>query len=120
MKTIVVDIDETLFKSRKICYYLRAIAKFLFKLSLLLQKPNRELIDRLDEYNTIIVLTARGENYRQFTEKQLKKHRVRYDKLIMCNYGNLTFSWKNKIVAAISPNNWIDDIKDRYVGIEGY
>jgi len=120
MKTVVVDIDETLLKSRKICYYLRTLAKMLFKLSLYLQKPNKKLIDKLSEYDNVVVLTARGENYRKFTDKQLKRHGVRYDKLIMCNYSDLTFSWKSKTVATISPDKWIDDIKDRYVGIEGY
>jgi uncharacterized HAD superfamily protein len=120
MKTIVVDVDETLFKSRKICFFLRAIAKMLFKLSLFLQKPNTRLIKKLNEYDTIIVLTARGENYRKFTERQLKKHGVKYDKLIMYNYSDSIFSWKSKTVAAIFPDEWIDDVKDRYVGIEGY
>lgn len=120
MKTIVVDIDETLFKSGKISYCLRFVAKLLFKLSLMLQKPNREIISKLSEYDRVIVLTARGESYRQLTEKQLRRSRIKYDSLIMCDYITLTFEWKKKIVEKISPSAWVDDIKGRFVGVEGY
>lgn len=120
MKKIVVDIDETLLKSRKICYFLRYMAKILFKLSLMFQKPDLFLISKLASYDTIIVLTARGENYRNFTKKQLKKYGIRYDKLIMCDYVNLIFKWKSEKVSEISPNEWIDDLKNRYIGFEGY
>jgi uncharacterized HAD superfamily protein len=119
MKTVVVDIDETLLKSRKICYYLRTLAKILIKLSFYFQKPNEKLIDRLNEYDNILVLTARGENYRSFTEKQLKRCGVKYNRLIMCNYSDLILAWKRQNVAAISPNEWIDDLKDKYTDIEG-
>lgn len=43
------------------------------------QKPDPYLIDKLRSYDTIIILTARGENYRNFTEKQLKKHGIKYN-----------------------------------------
>lgn len=120
MKKIVVDIDETLLKSRKICLFLRYLAKILFKLSLTLQKPDLHLISKLRSYDMIIILTARGENYRNFTEKQLKKYGIRYHKLIMCDYSNLLFSWKSRKVSEISPDAWVDDLKSRYVGVEGY
>lgn len=120
MKTIVVDVDETLFKSRKISYYLRFIAKLLFKISLMLQKPNRELISKLSEYDRVIVLTARGESYRRLTEKQLKQSGIKYDSLIMCDYTALIFEWKKKIVEKISPSAWVDDIKGKFIGVEGY
>jgi len=120
MKRIVVDIDETLFVSRKICYYLRYFAKILFKLSLWLQKPNLKLIQMLKDYDEVIILTARGEEYRQFTIKQLAKNNIKYDRLIMCDYSSITFDWKRKEVEKIAPCVWIDDMKNRFVGVENY
>jgi len=67
------------------------------------QKPDPYLIDKLRSYDTIIILTARGENYRNFTEKQLKKHGIKYNKLIMCNYSDLIFSWKSREVSKNFP-----------------
>lgn len=120
MKVIVVDIDETLLISKKLSKMFAWVARQFFKLSLFVQTPNRELISKLEEYDEIVVLTARGVNYRDFTEKQLRRHQIKYDSLIMCNYTYLVYRWKTSVVRKVKPTTWIDDIKDRKVGIEGY
>jgi hypothetical protein len=121
MSKIVVDLDETLFKSGKISYYLRTLAKILFKLSLRFQKPDKNLIAELAEYGTVIVLTARGDSYFNLTKKQLIRHGVTYDKIYMSNYRDLTMDWKKVIVFKEKPDKWVDDMKDYVpVGAEGY
>lgn len=117
-RIIIVDIDETLFKSRLICRFFRKVAQILFKLSLNLQKPNEELINKLRHYDKVVILTARGVNYWNLTERQLQKHHVHYDEIIMCNYSKLIYTWKKSIVERICPDAWVDDIKS--FGVEGY
>lgn len=120
MKTIVVDIDETLLISSRLSKLLSWIARQFFKLSLFTQRPNRKLVCKLQKYDEIIILTARGVNYKRFTEKQLRRHRITYDRLIMCNYTCLIYRWKLSVVEKVNPTVWIDDIKDVKVGKEGY
>lgn len=115
-----MDIDETLLISRKISKILSWISRQFFKLSLLTQSPNQELIKKLKEYEEVIILTARGVNYRKFTEKQLRRHHIKYDDLIMCNYTYLVYQWKSSVVQKFQPTIWIDDIKRIKIGKEGY
>ncbi|MEM3727608.1 MAG: hypothetical protein QXF75_00215 [Candidatus Bathyarchaeia archaeon] len=117
-RVIIVDVDETLFKSRLICRFLRKVAQILFKLSLNLQKPNKELINKLRHYDRVVILTARGVNYWNLTERQFRKHHVCYNEIIMCNYSKMIYNWKKSIVERIHPDAWIDDIKS--FGVEGY
>ncbi|MDW8022449.1 MAG: hypothetical protein RMJ03_04700 [Nitrososphaerota archaeon] len=120
-KTAVVDVDETLFISGFVSQLLRKAAAKLFKLSLAFQKPNKQLIEKLKEYDVVIVLTARGENYRSFTERQLKHHGVKFNQLVMCQYNKLIYLWKKGIIETIKPCEWFDDIKQlKEYGLEGY
>ncbi|MEM2368115.1 MAG: hypothetical protein QXQ50_07795 [Candidatus Bathyarchaeia archaeon] len=119
MRSIVVDIDETLLISSKPTKFFRWIARQFFKLSLLFQKPNKVLIDKLINYDDVIILTARGTNYKKWTEKQLRMHRIKYDRLIMCNYTVVLYQWKMSIIRSLNPTVWVDDVKES-VGLEGY
>lgn len=112
--------DETLLSTGKLARLLLVAAKILFKLSLLMQRPNRKLIEKLQEYDNIIILTARGEGYRKITERQLRRHGIPYNQLIMCNYQSLIFRWKKAIVKEIKPRAWIDDLRAAFKGVEGY
>ncbi|MEM2738295.1 MAG: hypothetical protein QXK93_04860 [Candidatus Bathyarchaeia archaeon] len=120
MRTIVVDIDETLLISGKLSKILRWLARQLFKIALFAQKPNKTLINELKKYDKIIILTARGINYKELTEKQLRRHHIKYNSLIMCNYTYMIYQWKLSVTQKLKPTIWVDDIKDRKIGIEGY
>lgn len=119
MKTIIVDIDDTLLKFTTLGRIFKLLAKQFFKLSLFTQKPDRKLIQKLYNYDNIIILTARGENYRKFTVKQLKRHKIPYDKLIMCDYSKTIYMWKKQLVEENKPNVWIDDANKTF-GLESY
>lgn len=119
MKTIVIDIDDTLLKFTTLGRLLRLLAKQLFKLALFIQKPDRDLIRKLSNYDYIVILTARGENYRKFTVKQLRRHKIPYDKLIMCDYARTIYMWKKQLVEENKPDVWIDDANKTF-GLESY
>jgi len=87
MKTVIVDIDGTLFNLK---YDIRKVAKRNQKLDLnklIKNKPYKNIINFVNKLKnfgySIIIITGRPETLRDFTELQLKKANIKYDKLIM-------------------------------------
>jgi hypothetical protein len=83
--TCICDLDQTLFYNTVATRVLQAIAHKIFELSILLQKPNKELLEKIkNEYDDIVIVTSRSdEELRTITLKQVALWKIPYTKLIM-------------------------------------
>src|SRR3989441_11307660 len=109
----VVDIDDTLLLGGR-------ASRFFWYLSLLFQRMGRRLqranltqISQLQVYDRIVILSGRDIKELRFTEEQLKKRGIKFDKLVCCPRKELINNWKTSIVQELSRGTvtvWIDDI----------
>ncbi len=100
---IGVDLDGTIMGRSCDLSYLKVspkIARFFLRGQA--SRPNRRMIERLHRYresgNLIFVITARREELRGFSEKQLEKCGVPFDR-VFC-VGNGPGAWKRKLEKA--------------------
>jgi len=109
----VVDIDDTLLLGGR-------ASRFFWYLSLLFQRMGRRLqranltqISQLQVYDRIVILSGRDIKELRFTEEQLKKRGIKFDKLVCCPRKELISNWKTSMVQELSRGTvtvWIDDI----------
>jgi uncharacterized HAD superfamily protein len=75
-ETYFVDIDGTIFKYRKFETYLTSPVETI-------ESTKNYLIEKKKNGDMIILTTARPDNLRLHTEKELKHNNIPYDRLIM-------------------------------------
>jgi hypothetical protein len=119
MKRIaVVDVDETIARSRRLTRLFWRIGYWLLRAGLRFQKRNNELCRKLEEYDEVIVLTGRNERtMRKATDEQLQRYGLKniVTRIIMCPEGQLKSKWKHEMFKSIQDSNqecnidWFDD-----------
>jgi len=106
----VFDLDNTLYDNGLITRVLQWIAECVFKLSYLLQRPNRKMLQKLTEYNKVIILSARSrDRYLSVTLRQVKKNGIRYNKIILFPERTIKLGWKKKVISSLGNVDWYDD-----------
>ena|SRR2546425_2847786 len=113
MKLVVVDIDDTLLMGGRLSRFFWRLSLTFQRIGRRLQKVNSPLLGQLGEYETVVILSGRDRGETRFTQNQLRKAGVRYDKLICCPRKDLIKNWKMSIVSALDKDHrivWIDDI----------
>ncbi|MEM3714989.1 MAG: FkbM family methyltransferase [Nitrososphaeria archaeon] len=113
-KTAVVDMDDTLAIPRKMTYYLWTLSRWIFNLGVRLQKPNGELLQKLKDYDNIIILTARTKKHQKVTEYQLWKFGIKPSKVIYCPLDEIIYHWKKRIVKDLGEVDWYDNLTYTY------
>ena len=115
---IVVDLDDTLFIVSFWTHLLIKISKSLFRLGLKCEKLNRGLVDNIRN-KKVIILSGRNSRWeKEISEKQLKRHNIRYEDLILCPRTEVIMDWKmkelKKIKKKYSNYFWIDDKNEQF------
>lgn len=106
----VFDLDNTLYDNGIITKILQFIAERVFKVSFLLQRPNRKMLRKLAEYNRVIILSARSrDRYLSVTLRQFKKSGIRCNKIILFPERSIKLGWKKKIIGSLGNVDWYDD-----------
>lgn len=109
-EVVVFDIDNTLYNNGLITRVLQRIAEYVFKLSFLLQRPNRKMLQKLNEYDKVIILSARSrDRYLSVTLRQFKKNGIKYDKIILFPERSIKLEWKKKVTGSLGNVDWYDD-----------
>jgi len=113
MKLAVVDIDDTLLMGGRLSRLFWHFSLTFQRMGRRLQKVIGRLLDLLPEYDTVVILSGRDKHEIQFTQSQLRKAGIRFDKLICCPRKDLINKWKMSVVDSLDKENrivWIDDI----------
>ena len=101
----VFDLDGTLVKRSGRGWFGEKILR-------LIEKPNREMITKIKDYDVVIILTGRNKAYRELTEQQLKRFGVKFDKLIMHPELDRILDWKREQIEKLKREGeveWFDD-----------
>lgn len=109
----VVDIDDTLLNGGRLSRFFWRLSLSLQRVGRRLQRVNSPLLEELRKYETILILSGRDNGEVRFTQTQLRRAGVRFDKLICCPRKELINSWKASVVSSLDRTNgivWIDDI----------
>jgi len=109
----IVDIDDTLLLGGR-------TSRFFWYLSLLFQRMGRRFqhtnliqLSQLKVYGRIVILSGRDVKELAFTEEQLKRRGIMFDKLVCCPRKELIKNWKASVVRELSRGTetvWIDDV----------
>lgn len=113
-RVAIFDLDGTLFQNTFLSSILQLLSQKMYRLSLKLQKPNRDLVSRTRSYDEVVILTSRSkEELLYSTLGQLKENGVRYHRLIMFPSTRAKMSWKKRMVRRVTPTDWYDDLKEK-------
>lgn len=98
--TVVVDLDDTLFKRTRFSKFCFKLANKIFLLGLRSERIDRTLKRRLIlDYDRIIILSGRADDWmKTVTLKQLKKHHIPANSVLLCPRGELYLRWKKEQV----------------------
>jgi len=120
MKTIVVDLDDTLFKRTWITRFFFWLSKFVYKLGINFERVNPRLLNVLKGFDVKVVLSGRADNWmREATLQQLESLVVQFDEIILCPRGKLYMDWKIRQVERLRKTFknvvWLDNEIDSNV-----
>jgi hypothetical protein len=112
--TLLVDLDDTLFKVSKLSRFFFNLSQKIFLLGFRFEKPNRRMLKLTDQYDRIVVVSSRANDWmKNVTMKQLKKSGIVADGVILCPRGKLYSIWKQETVKEFRkayPNSeWVDN-----------
>jgi len=117
-KTIIMDLDDTLFKHTWLSRFFWKLSQFFYKLGIRSEKRDGLLWFWLKGYkwhhpnSQIIILTGRNINFfEKITKEQLKRNNIDYEGLIMCSKNSLVLDWKKRIVKNFKNVIWLDNEK---------
>ena len=109
----VVDIDDTLLLGGRASRFFWYLSLLFQRMGRRLQRANLSQISQLQAYDRIVILSGRDIKELRFTEEQLKKRGIKFDKLVCCPRKELINNWKTSMVQELSRGTvtvWIDDI----------
>ena len=116
LKLAIVDIDDTLLSGGRLSRLFWRLSLTFQRIGRRLQRVNPLLLYQLREYDAIVILSGRDRSEIQFTQNQLRKAGVRFDKLICCPRKDIINGWKFSVVSSLDKGDrivWIDDIFER-------
>jgi hypothetical protein len=118
---VIVDIDGTIADVRHRLHHIHGNGRKDWKAffeAMDRDKPIPNMLDyvrQLSEKHTILIVTGRPDNYRDRTERWLRKHKVPYEKLYMRRTGDHRpdYEAKTAVLEEVSPKRIVMAIDDR-------
>jgi len=109
----VVDIDDTLLLGGRASRFFWYLSLLFQRMGRRLQRSNLTLLSQLQMYDKTVILSGRDVKEWRFTDDQLKRSGIKFDRLVCCPRKELIKNWKASVVQELSRGTetvWIDDI----------
>lgn len=116
MKQAVVDIDNSLLHPGRLSWFFWRIATLAQRLGRRRQRVDHALVQKLAEYDRVIILTSRDVRDQEFTLRQLSRAGIEPDRVIFCPRREVLTRWKIVQVESLAPNGPIDWFEDAFNG----